>query len=83
VSLQQKNSPSSLCAIWDNAGDNLDIHIWNLARENFSRLTLDKARDDYPVWTTDSKKIIFSSTREGATGSLYWFEELKEKVPVP
>ena len=48
-----------------------DIWIWDLAHETLTRLTADPAPDSFPVWTTDSRRIIFSSARNGAS-NLYW-----------
>ena len=44
---------------------NEDIWIWDLALENFTKLTLDPSRDTHPAWTPDSERIIFASDREG------------------
>jgi eukaryotic-like serine/threonine-protein kinase len=42
-----------------------DIWIWNLARETLTPVTFGPSRDEYPVWTPDSQRIIFSSNRAG------------------
>jgi serine/threonine-protein kinase len=48
-----------------------DIWIWDLARRTLTRLTFDPAIDLLPVWTPDSRRIIFGSARTG-TQNLYW-----------
>ena len=51
-------------------GDNSDIWIWDLARETLTQFTFDEATDDYPLWTPDSARVVFQSTRDG--GGLFW-----------
>jgi serine/threonine-protein kinase len=48
-----------------------DIWVWDLGRETLSRLTFDPVLDRFPVWTPDSRRIVFSSDRTGAS-NLYW-----------
>jgi len=48
-----------------------DIWIWNLVRGGMTKLTLDEAGGTFPLWTPDSKRIVFSSNREEAAG-IYW-----------
>jgi serine/threonine-protein kinase len=48
-----------------------DIWIWDLARQTLTRLTDNPTLDQFPVWTPDSARIIFSSGRDGI-GNLYW-----------
>ncbi len=48
-----------------------DIWIYDLARQTLMRLTDAPATDQYPVWTPDSRRIIFGSTRAGAF-NLFW-----------
>ena len=43
-----------------------DIWTWDIAHEALMRLTIDRAADSYPLWSRDGKRIIFSSTRNGA-----------------
>jgi serine/threonine protein kinase/Tol biopolymer transport system component len=50
---------------------NRDIWIWDLIRENLSRLTFDEARDVAPLWTPDGKRIVFMSFRDG-NASIFW-----------
>ena len=42
-----------------------DVWIWDLARRTPTRLTLDSNLDGHPVWTPDSRRVIFSSARAG------------------
>jgi serine/threonine-protein kinase len=40
-----------------------DIWIWDLGRTTLTRLTLDPGQDNFPLWTPDGRRIIFSSNR--------------------
>jgi serine/threonine-protein kinase len=42
-----------------------DIWIWDFARQTLMRLTTDAGFDVMPLWTPDSRRIIFASTRAG------------------
>jgi serine/threonine-protein kinase len=59
-------SPDGTRLALDVRDEDLDIWTWDLAHETLTRLTTDKAIDNYPVWTADSKRIIFGSARDGA-----------------
>jgi serine/threonine-protein kinase len=48
-----------------------DIWIWDLMRQTLTRLTFDPSPDSYPVWSPDSRRLIFASARSGQT-NLYW-----------
>ena len=48
-----------------------DIWVWDLKRETLGRFTFDPGADQSPVWTPDSRRIIFSSFR-GGVPNLYW-----------
>jgi eukaryotic-like serine/threonine-protein kinase len=45
-----------------------DIYIWDFVRQNMMKLTLDEAGGGFPLWTPDSKKILFASGRKDAFG---------------
>ena len=51
-------------------GNSRDIWIWDLEQETLTQLTFDEADDNYPLWTRDSARVLFTSTREG--GGLFW-----------
>jgi Tol biopolymer transport system component len=49
-----------------------DIWIWDLQRSALRRLTFDPGIDTFPVWTPDSHRIVFSSSRPGGALNLWW-----------
>jgi Tol biopolymer transport system component len=52
---------------------NEDIYVWDIARKNLNKLTLDVTRELMPIWTPDSKRIIYWSTHEvDPQGGIYW-----------
>ena len=53
-----------------DAGDNVDIWIWHLADERLTQLTFDEATDNFPLWTPNSARVVFQSSRDG--GGLFW-----------
>ncbi len=53
------------------ARGNYDIWIYDLVRETTTRLTLSEGGDDWPLWTPDGQRILFSSNREGEIGRIY------------
>jgi serine/threonine-protein kinase len=48
-----------------------DIWIWDLAKRVLTRLTFDRAPDQYPVWTPDGRRIAFASFRAGAQQNVF------------
>ena len=48
-----------------------DLWIWDLGHPKLTPLTRDPSQDWFPVWTTDSQRVIFSSNR-GGTLNLWW-----------
>lgn len=64
-------SPDGTRVALDVRGQNSDIWTWDLARKTMTRLTFDPAVDLQPVWTPDSRRILFSSTRNGPP-NVYW-----------
>jgi Tol biopolymer transport system component len=49
-----------------------DIWIWDLGRATLTRLTLDPGQDQFPVWTPNGRRIIFSSNRDVGVPNLWW-----------
>jgi len=49
-----------------------DIWVWDLARETSTRITVDPGIDSFPVWTTDSRRIVYSSAHGGTAPNLFW-----------
>ncbi len=54
-------------------GAQVDVWVYEWARDTLSRLTFDAADDQRPVWTPDGRRIAFSSRRgDKAVSNLYW-----------
>jgi len=54
-------------------GRQLDIYTYEWARDVITRLTFDPAVDSNPVWSPDSRTIVFSSTPSAKQlSNLYW-----------
>jgi serine/threonine-protein kinase len=70
--LQLRLSPDGTRIALQIGDQENDIWIWDLMRQTPTRLTFDPGVDQYPVWTPDSSRIIFTSDRNGVTGNLYW-----------
>lgn len=60
-----KISPDGTRVAFTISGQNTDVWIWDLMRKTKSRLTFEKSAELRPVWTPDSKQIIFMSRRNG------------------
>jgi Tol biopolymer transport system component len=48
-----------------------DIYIFDLETENLRQLTFDPGPDSAPVWSRDSSRIFFQSTREDGVAAVY------------
>ncbi len=53
------------------AKDSVDVWIWDLVRQNLTKLTFDAAAEVSPLWTPDSQRIAFFSNRGDERG-VYW-----------
>jgi serine/threonine-protein kinase len=49
-----------------------DIWTGDLGRATLTRLTLDPGQDNFPLWTPDGRRIIFSSDRGVGQPNLWW-----------
>jgi serine/threonine-protein kinase len=58
-------SPDGTRVALDVRDQESDIWTWDFAHATLARLTSDPAVDNFPVWTPDAKRIIFSSARAG------------------
>lgn len=50
---------------------NDDVWIYDISRDNFTRLTYEAGSNVSPIWTLDSQKVIFSSNRAGPY-NIFW-----------
>jgi len=64
-------SPDETRVAFDVGGQNRDIWVWDVAQRALNRLTSNAAPDRAPIFTRDSRRIVFSSDR-GAFPNLYW-----------
>ena len=64
-------SPDGTRVAVDIRSPGSDIWIWDLERETLTPLTVDPTVDLVPVWTQDSRRIIWSSSRGGGNPNLY------------
>jgi eukaryotic-like serine/threonine-protein kinase len=55
-----------------DASNETSIWIYEWERDTLMRLTTDRATDVSPVWTPDSRRIAFGSTRGNGVSNLYW-----------
>jgi Tol biopolymer transport system component len=66
-------SPDGTRVVVEITDQDADLWIWDLARDRLTRLTVDPANDVMPVWTPDSRRVIFASNRGRTSGyNLYW-----------
>ncbi len=48
-----------------DAGGHLEIYVYDMVRGTKSQFSFSQSRDDDPVWSPDSKTIVFDSARNG------------------
>jgi serine/threonine-protein kinase len=61
-------SPDGTRVALDIRDQDRDIWIWTFATKTLTRLTFDPAQDSFPVWTRDSRDVVFLSLRGGVPG---------------
>jgi serine/threonine-protein kinase len=59
-------SPDGTRVAFDIRDQENDIWVWDLTRETLTRVTFDPGLDRQAVWTPDSRRLLFSSSRGGA-----------------
>jgi serine/threonine-protein kinase len=64
-------SPDGTRVVLDIRDQELDLWILDLARQTLTKLTDSPAQDSNPVWTPDSRRLIFASRRAGGQ-NLFW-----------
>ena len=69
--VQPRISPDGTRVVLDVRDQEDDLWIWDLVRETPTRFTFDPGQDWYPVWTPDSQRIVFGSSRAGDR-NLFW-----------
>ena len=69
--LYPRLSPDGTRVALDIRDQEKDIWIWDLARDTLTRVTFDPALDQYPVWSPDSRRLVFTSARAGVS-NLFW-----------
>jgi serine/threonine-protein kinase len=70
--MQPRLSPDSTRIAVFSLDQESDLWIWDVRRTRLTRLTLDPGQDWHPVWTPDSRRIVFSSDRGGGHFNLWW-----------
>jgi len=68
-------SPDGTKLALDVRDQELDIWTWDLARETLTRLTFDPGQDESPVWSSDGRRIAYSSSGGGNVAAdtiLFW-----------
>jgi serine/threonine-protein kinase len=64
-------SPDATRVALDIRDEGNDIWVWSLERGALTRLTSGPTLDMAPVWTPDGRQIIWTSTRENSSPTLY------------
>ncbi len=66
-------SPDGTRLAVDIARGNIDVWVYDWARDTLTALTVDADSDLKPVWTPDGRRVVFASTRgDKSTANLYW-----------
>ena len=52
-------------ALTQQVNQNFDVWLLELGRGVLSRFTFDPAQDDFPIWSPDGSRIVFTSNRKG------------------
>jgi serine/threonine-protein kinase len=63
--VQARLSPDGTFGAFEVRDQQPTIWVWNFAREVLTRLTVDQNGGQNPVWTPDSRQIVFNVPRNG------------------
>lgn len=69
--LHPRLSPDGTRIVVARSDQQDDLWVWDLRRPPLTRLTTDPGQDWNPVWTADSRRIIFASS-SGGQQNLWW-----------
>jgi eukaryotic-like serine/threonine-protein kinase len=58
-------SPDGTRAAVDVRDQERDIWVWDISRETLSRLSFGRGLDTFPVWSPDSRRIVYSRASRG------------------
>jgi serine/threonine-protein kinase len=58
-------SPDGTRVLVSTSDHEIDVWVWELARQTLTRLTSDPAADAAPAWSADGRYVLFSSERAG------------------
>jgi eukaryotic-like serine/threonine-protein kinase len=64
VAMDSIPAPRTTTAPWANQ----DVWVFDLDRGRPTQLTFDQATDEHPIWSPDSKRLVFYSGRQEAEG---------------
>ena len=65
-------SPDATRIALDVRDDTMDVWVWDLNRQTMHPLSRHAAQDLGPIWTSDGKRVMWTSTRGGGNPNLYW-----------
>ena len=65
-------APDATRLVLDIRDQTNDLWIWDVNRQTLTSLNRDPAQDMSPIWTPDSKRVIWTSTRGGGNPNLFW-----------
>ena len=55
-----------------NDGKRTDIWVYEWERDTLTRLTFGGEANQFPVWTPDGQRIVYSSQEKGGAPNLWW-----------
>ena len=64
-------SPDGTRIVANESSGDRDLLLWDIARRTLSKLTEGPDDDDYPIWTRDSRYVVFSSNAGSNPSDLF------------